>query len=146
MTQQNPRRATLADVKAIRDCLSSAYAEAIRDIPDLPDVTGGIEEDIHAHSAFVTEQDGRILGVIIFGVTPDAVMIFNLAVNPDAQGGGIARKLLDLAESAACVAGLPALRLRTHVQMQNTRAMYRHLGWHELEVVKNTVLMEKPVV
>lgn len=73
------------------------------------------------------------------------MMIFNLGVSPDAQGCGIARQLLDAAETFAKSGGLHTLRLRTHRLMSGTRAMYRHLGWQEVETGGNAVVMEKQV-
>ena len=70
-------------------------------------------------------------------------MIFNLAVSPEAQGKGIARQLLAVAEAKAVEAGLSVLRLRTHRLMRATREMYTHLGWVEVEVSGNTVVMQK---
>lgn len=145
MTEIGIRPARVQDADAIRDCIDSAYASTVRDIPDLPDVTGGIREDIEARDVFVAEQDGRVLGVVVFGETLEALMVFNLAIIPEARGQGLARALMQKAENSAAEVGLSILRLRTHRLMTNTRHMYLHLGWQERDVVENTVLMEKLV-
>ncbi|MDA7964499.1 GNAT family N-acetyltransferase [Ruegeria sp.] len=145
MAQMTMRAATGADAEAIRACIAAAYDSARREIPDLPDVTEGIAADIETRSVFVAEGRGQVMGVIIFAAQDDAILINNLAVSPQAQGQGIARHLLEQAESAARAAGLSRLHLRTHRLMQGTRAMYHHLGWAEVDVQGNTVRMEKPV-
>jgi len=139
------RPAIPADSEAIRLCITQAYATAMQEIPDLPDVTDGIAEDIENHHVTVAVDQQRILGVVIYDVTPDAVMIFNLAVSPDAQGRGVARRLLLNAESFAKTQNLANLRLRTHKQMHDTRSMYRHLGWVDVDETERAVLLEKPV-
>ncbi|MEX0275885.1 MAG: GNAT family N-acetyltransferase [Ruegeria sp.] len=145
MTGISYRAASPDDTEAIQTCIARAYAAALRDIADLPDVTSGVREDIAANTVTVAEEVKRILGVVIFGETPDAVMIFNLAVIPEAQGRGVARQLLDVAEASARGSSHSFLRLRTHKLMEDTRSIYGHLGWSEVQVSGNTVLLEKSV-
>ncbi|EEE38949.1 acetyltransferase, GNAT family [Rhodobacteraceae bacterium KLH11] len=145
MSELTLRAAVPDDAEAIRACLADAYAQARRDIPDLPDVTAGIQDDINAHEVVVAEAQGRLLGVIVFGQDEEVLMIFNLGVSPHAQGRGVARRLLGAAEVFAAAAGLSTLCLRTHRLMKGTRAMYRHLGWQEVEARGNIIRMEKPV-
>lgn len=137
------RRASAADTEAVTTCIAAAYADALRDIPDLPDVTDGVGDDIVAHQAWVATQDEDIVGFIVFDQVDSAVMIFNLAVSPKAQGAGLARRLIELAEQEANGTGATKLRLRTHKLMRATVSMYHYLGWHEKEVSGKTILMEK---
>lgn len=145
MAEITLRPAVPADSEAIRLCIAQAYATALQEISDLPDVTAGISDEIENHHVTVAEEHQSILGVIVFDETPDAVMIFNLAVSPKAQGRGVARILLQAAESLAQNQDCPTLRLRTHRQMHDTRSMYRHLGWAEVDETERAVLLEKPV-
>ncbi|WP_170480237.1 GNAT family N-acetyltransferase [Ruegeria arenilitoris] len=139
------RAAVPSDSGAIRLCVARAYASALGAIADLPDVTSGIEQDITKHNVTVAEVDEQILGVIIFDEVSDAIMIFNLAVAPEGQGRGIARRLLEVAETTARDCSFSLLRLRTHKLMRDTRSIYRHLGWFEVAQTENSVLLEKPV-
>ncbi len=143
MLEVKLRPAVPDDAEAMRGCIAAAYADAMRDIDDLPDVTGGIRDDIAVHHVILAEDDAHLLGLIVFGRKADAMMIFNLAVSPKAQGRGIARQLLAAAEVVAAGAGLSVLRLRTHRLMTGTCAMYRHLGWTDAEAKGNTIMMEK---
>ncbi|MEX0306976.1 MAG: GNAT family N-acetyltransferase [Ruegeria sp.] len=145
MSEISLRSAAPDDLGAIRNCLAGAYADAKRDIDDLPDVTSGILDDINERRVLIAEHGKHLLGVIVFGEMSDAMMIFNLGVSPEAQGKGIARQLLEAAEVSAKSGGLHILRLRTHRLMSGTCAMYRYLGWQEIETRGNAVLMEKRV-
>ncbi len=145
MTDLILRTAEPGDANAIETCITSAYADAIRKIADIPDVASGIEGDIANRNVLVAEEGGQLLGVIIYGLKSGVMMVFNLAVVPQAQGRGLARKLLAAAEADALTAGLSMLCLRTHRLLGATRAMYTHLGWHEVEVNGNSVMMQKNV-
>ncbi len=137
------RRASAADTEAVTRCIAAAYADALRDIPDLPDVTDGVGDDIAAHQAWVATRDEDIVGFIVFDRVDSAMMIFNLAVSPKAQGAGLARRLIKIAEQEAKGTATAKLRLRTHKLMQATVSMYLYMGWHEKELSGMTILMEK---
>lgn len=143
MSEIEFRRAGAADTEAVTDCIAAAYSDAMRDIPDLPDVTDGVGDDITAHQAWVATMDEGIVGFIVFDQVDSAMMIFNLAVSPKAQGAGLARRLIEIAEQEARDSGVTMLRLRTHKSMQRTVSIYLHLGWGEEEMSGNTILMEK---
>ncbi|SHE70709.1 N-acetylglutamate synthase, GNAT family [Ruegeria intermedia] len=145
MTEITLRPAVLGDADAIRACIRAAYADPAARIPDLPDVAAGLEDDIVQHVAILAEMQGETSGVVIFGPVGRAMMVFNLAVSPAAQGQGLARKLLAQAEAQASRSGCDRLKLTTHRLMQDTRAMYRHLGWNEVAAQGNKVFFEKPL-
>ncbi|WP_171129204.1 MULTISPECIES: GNAT family N-acetyltransferase [unclassified Ruegeria] len=137
------RKAVQGDAAPIRACIQSAYAEALRDLPDLPDVSGGVEEEIAAHDVYVAARGQDVLGVVVFERVDDAIMVFNLAVSPWAQGQGLAKRLLKVAKDQAVHKGLTRMILKTHVKMTATRAMYRHMGWAETGADGNTVTLEQ---
>lgn len=62
---------------------------------------------------------------------PGALYLHKLAVAPEAQRRGHARKLLAVAESRARALGLPALRLMTRVELVENHATFRALGFTE---------------
>ncbi|MEM6657923.1 MAG: GNAT family N-acetyltransferase [Pseudomonadota bacterium] len=140
------RAAQAADVDAVQACVERAYAVAFRMIDDLPDVTQDIAGDIARHATIVAEKSGTVVGVIIFDAVEDALMIFNLAVAPEARGSGVARRLMMFAEQHAKKHGLTRLRLRTHRHLSGAIAMYQHLGWVKQDVVGNSVTMGKDVM
>ena len=63
---------------------------------------------------------------------PDALHIFNIAIDPAAQGSVLLRQLLAFAEQQARALGLGWLTLYTNVAMVRNRAIYNHLGFVEL--------------
>ncbi|MBO9445251.1 GNAT family N-acetyltransferase [Ruegeria sp. R14_0] len=137
------RRANPADASKVTTCIQQAYAGPLRDIPDLPDVTACANDDIASHQAWVFADQNDIAGYIVFDQVRDGIMIYNLAVAPKAQGAGLARRLMAKAEEAAREAGVWVLRLRTHRLMESTVSMYLHMGWTQVEVNGNSVLMQK---
>jgi len=74
------------DMGAVRALLEAA---------DLP--TKGLERT----EGWVAEENGRLLGHVALERTADAAVLRSLAVAPSAQGRGLARRLMDLAESEA---------------------------------------------
>jgi ribosomal protein S18 acetylase RimI-like enzyme len=63
----------------------------------------------------------------------EALLIENVAVDPEAQGTGLGRQLMDFAEDEARRRGLGRLRLYTNEVMTENLAIYEHLGYHEVD-------------
>lgn len=59
----------------------------------------------------------------------DALYLHKLAVDPGAQRQGHARRLMGLAETRARALGLPALELSTRVELVESHATFRALGF-----------------
>jgi ribosomal protein S18 acetylase RimI-like enzyme len=81
----------------------------------------------------VLERDGRILGVLVLLPQPDTMLLDNVAVAPEAQGGGVGRRLLDHAEAAARGAGFATITLYTNELMAGNVALYARRGYVETE-------------
>lgn len=127
------RQAEPADAPAVHDIVQRAYAHYVERIGGRP----GPMDDDHARQVreglvHVAEDDG-IAGVLVLVREDDHLLIANVAVDPGRQGQGIGRRLLDFAESRAREAGLPELRLYTHVRMTENIALYMRLGYVETE-------------
>lgn len=131
------------DVQAITYCIAAAYAKARENISDLPDVTAGVAQEIADNQAVLAWIKDSLAGVIIFAQQGTEMKVINLAVSPSSQGRGIAGQLLARAEDEARKNGCSHMILRTHRLMQDTRAIYRHLGWVETEVIGNSIAMTK---
>ena len=61
----------------------------------------------------------------------DTLLIENVAVNPDAQGTGLGRQLMEFAEQEAARRRLTRVRLYTHEAMTESQAVYARLGYRE---------------
>lgn len=129
-------RATPEDAAAIAACVTAAYEPYIERMGKPP---GPMLDDYAAvvarHQVWVvrgpveSEERDRIDGVLVLIPEAHEMLLDNIAVRPEAQGGGIGRLLLELADAEAARQGYAALRLYTHVTMTENVALYRKLGW-----------------
>jgi GNAT superfamily N-acetyltransferase len=79
------------------------------------------------------DEDTAIVGLIVLIEDGDRLLIENVAVDPDRQGEGVGRLLLDFAEDQARRAGIGTLTLYTHEKMTENIALYGRLGYEEDE-------------
>lgn len=137
------RPARPEDAGASARCIDAAYAAFRADIPDLPDVTGGLADDIAGNRVWVATIGLQVAGVLILSVAGDAAHLVNLAVDPDRQGTGLGRMLVTHAEAEARRSGCATIRLATHVRMPRNLRFYARLGWRETGRDGNRVLMSR---
>jgi len=141
--QAEIRSATSADADPLEACFRRAYAADLDRIADLPDVASGLGEDIVRHLVWVAEEGDRIVGGLVLVLRDDHAVLANLAVDPAARGAGLARALIDKAETACRARGIDRLVLTTHVEMPGNLSLYRHLGWTETGRGDRKIHMEK---
>jgi ribosomal protein S18 acetylase RimI-like enzyme len=87
--------------------------------------------------AWVLEQDGAIVGVLVLEEQANDFPLDNVAVAPGHQGKGHGRALIAFAEDQARARGWPSIRLYTNVLMTENQALYRALGY--VEFARDTV-------
>ena len=143
MSRWTVRRAEPGDAPALAACIDAAYARYAARISDLPPVSEGIAEEIAQHQVWVAEIDGVIVGGLVLVAFEGFMQLANVAVHPDHTGAGLGRELISLAESEALAHGYRELRLTTHVEMPESIALYRHLGWEKAGEDGNKVFMAK---
>ena len=142
------RPATAADLPALTAIVYAAYGPYIPRIGRKP---GPMTDDYTALVAQglvqVLEDQGRVCGLLVLIAQPDALLLDNIAIAPEAQGRGFGRLLLAAAENAARAAGLPVIRLYTNVAMTENIAIYARHGYAEtgrrVENGLHRVYMEK---
>jgi GNAT superfamily N-acetyltransferase len=127
-----PRPARPDEATALRDLVRAAYAKYVPRLnrepaPMLDDYAARIA----AHQAWVLEEAGALVGALILEDEPDALMLYNIAVSPDAQGRGVGRRLIAFTEAEARRRGHALLRLYTNELMTENVAMYPRLGFTE---------------
>lgn len=129
------RQAGPADVAAIAAVIDAAYRHYIPILgspprPMLDDHAGRVAKG----ETFVCDEAGEVRALITLGAgkLADALHIYNIAVDPAAQGKGLIRELLAFAEAEARARGLARLTLYTHSLMTRNRAIYAHLGFEVL--------------
>ncbi|MBR0649548.1 GNAT family N-acetyltransferase [Roseomonas terrae] len=127
-----PRRATPGDAAALRDLVLAAYTPWVAIIGRQPGpMTDDYTARIAAGEAWVVDGAGGLLGAIILEDTPDGLLIDNVAVAPEAQGIGLGRTLMALAEAEARRRGHARLWLYTHEKMTSNVILYNRLGYVE---------------
>ncbi len=82
---------------------------------------------------WVCEGEDGLDALLLLEARPSYLWVENIAVRPGRQGTGIGRALLDVAEGRARELGRGEMRLLTHETMVENQAIYRHLGWSEVE-------------
>jgi len=87
--------------------------------------------EIAAHRVVVMEVGGEVRGYMVSWPEPDAYFIDNIAIDPECQGNGLGRWLIEHAAAEANRFRLSALRLYTNAVMIENRAMYAHFGFVE---------------
>ena len=126
------RRAVADDEAALAACLESAYAAHARRLPDLPPMAEGLAREIAEREVWLAEAGQRVLGALVLAPQPAFLLLANIAVDPAARGGGLGRRLFDLAETRCRALGLDELRLTTHAGLTEVLDLYARSGWREV--------------
>jgi ribosomal protein S18 acetylase RimI-like enzyme len=129
---QQIRRAAADDVTRIGAIARAAYALYVPRIGREPaPMTADFAAEVAANRVVVIEAAGSVRGYMIAWPEPDAYFIDNIAIDPQSQGDGLGRRLIDHAVAQAEKLKLPALRLYTNVLMTENLSMYAHIGFVE---------------
>jgi ribosomal protein S18 acetylase RimI-like enzyme len=132
------RRATPADLPAIKAIIDAAYARYLTRMdkppaPMLRDYRASVEDG----TTWVTGSPitgspitgSPVTAVITLYPREDHLYLENVAVAPSAQGQGLGRLLLDFAEQEAARRGLDRIALVTHEVMTENQAIYAGRGY-----------------
>jgi GNAT superfamily N-acetyltransferase len=145
-----PRLATPDDLKAVEAVVQAAYAPYVPRIGRQP---GPMLDDYAALIAdgrvHVIVHDNVVKAILVLIPQANTMLLDNVAVYPEAQGLGLGRKLLDLAEHAAVTAGFRSIELYTNEAMTENIALYTRIGYVEthraVEKGLRRVYMTKPL-
>jgi len=126
------RGAAADDVARIGAIAHAAYALYVPRIGREPaPMVADFAAEVAANRVVVIAAAGSVRGYMIAWPEPDAYFIDNIAVDPESQGDGLGRRLIDHAAAQAEKLKLPALRLYTNVLMTENQSMYAHIGFVE---------------
>jgi predicted N-acetyltransferase YhbS len=126
------RPASPGDAAAMRALTRAAYGHYVARMGREPaPMTEDLERAAATGSAQLAWAGDELVGMIELVVEPDAVLVRNVAVSPDAQGSGLGSRLLVLAEERAIDAGVPRVRLYTNEAMTENIAYYGRRGFVE---------------
>ena len=138
-----------AETRKIADLVERAYRHYVPRIGRRPSPMDDDYDARRAAAELWVVHDGELAGCVVLRTEADYLLVDNLAVEPERQGEGLGRALLDFAELEAGRRGLPELRLYTNVAMTENIAMYGRLGWEKYEHVTegpySRVYFRKPV-
>ena len=81
--------------------------------------------------AWVMEDAGRIVGILVLEETQAGFLLDNIAVLAGCQGKGHGRALIEFAEAEARRRGFAAIHLYTHALMTENIALYHRIGFVE---------------
>ena len=116
------RPARDGEAAIVRDVVHAAYAHYV---PRLGKPPGPMLDDyarrIADQQAWVLEDAGRIVGILVLEATADGFLLDNIAVLPDCQGKGYGRALIEFAEAEARRCGYREIRLYTHAAQRHHR-------------------------
>ena len=127
------RRATRDDLPTVVALQRAAYAKnrpllGVEPLPLLADY----EEIFRAYEVWLAEREGTLEGVLILEPRADDLLIWSVAVAPQAQGRGIGNVMLAFAESRARQIGRSRIRLYTGQPLTFNIAWYTRHGYaHE---------------
>lgn len=127
------RAATIADAPAITDVINRAYAIAEAHFVNDDRITqADVERRLQTPDAgfFVSDEDG-VVACIYWEVRGREGYFGLLAVDPDAQKRGYARKLIEYVEAHCRVAGCNELTLDIVNLREELPAFYEYLGFRQ---------------
>lgn len=131
-------KATPDHVPTIKEMVVAAYSKYIPRIGKKPaPMVADYYELMKTREIFVLEreEDHKVLGSIVICIDSDmaAININNLVVDPETQGKGLGRLLMNFAENLAKERGCKAVKLFTNIKMYENIALYPKLGYVETD-------------
>lgn len=113
---------------------SFAYMDGVIDPPSSAHrlTVPALKEKALQEVGFIATGGDRLLGCVFINERINDFYLGKLAVEPEAQGSGIGRKLLEIAELQARKSGKPAIELQTRVELSANQDTFRHFGFIEV--------------
>ncbi len=126
------RRAQSADAAEMKACVKAAYRHYIARMGKPPGpMLDDYSEMVEQHQAFVAEESGRVIGILVLILKNDGILMDNVAVLPKYKGKGLGHQLIQFAETQAFEQGFKNLYIYTHELMTENIEMYKRLGYVE---------------
>ena len=128
------RPATAADAPRLSELVHAAYGHYVARVGGPPrPMTDDYAAVVRSQQVTVAERGGEIVGLIVLAVGDEGFAVDNVAVDPQHQGSGVGRALLEHAEDAARRAGFDSIHLYTHERMTENLALYARIGYVEYD-------------
>lgn len=144
------RRASEADAASFAAITDAAFSKWISAIGRKPQpMTADFHQMLRDHAGWLLDDGPRPVAAMLLMHLPDHVLIYSIAVLPEAQGQGHGHRLMEFAESEADRRAVPEVRLYTNARFTDNVAWYSRLGYrvtHTEAVLGSVVVhMAKPV-
>ena len=128
------RKATAADLAAIKSCARAAYAKYIDRIGREPaPMIADFAAQIRSEFVHVAVCNNTIAGYVVFYRDNHCVHLENVAVVPEYCGRGIGGLLINFVEQSTQHMGVDAVELYTNEAMTENLNMYPALGYVEID-------------
>jgi ribosomal protein S18 acetylase RimI-like enzyme len=126
------RRAAGPDADTVALITAEAYQRYVPRIgrEPIPMITD-YGDPVRAGHAWVADENGAAVGIMVVELHPDHLLVENLAVRVAGQGRGVGRQLLAHAEALARELGYDEVRLYTSEAMTENIAYYPRRGYTE---------------
>lgn len=126
------RELMLQLLQELEDAVPDSYGAA----PDVEDEWPDVQEIMRGGVAAIAEEDGDVLGYVLARLAdqrPDVVHVTDLYVREHARRHGVAKALLDVVVEAARAQDRTYLTLEVVSANTEALAVYRRLGFAEIE-------------
>ena len=128
------RRATPADLDAIRACAIAAYRIYVGRIGREPaPMVADFGASIERGELDVIEVASRVAGFVVYYARADHVHLENVAVDPTLQGRRLGFSLVEHVENRARELGFTRVELYTNAKMTENLELYPRLGYIEFD-------------
>ncbi|MDB5370101.1 MAG: family acetyltransferase [Roseomonas sp.] len=128
------RRAMPSEAPALRALTERAYADYV---PLLGRRPAPMDADYGAHiaagEAWVLEEDGGLLGLLVLEEEPGHLWLDNIAVEPRLHHRGTGQRLLRFTMEEAARRDFSEVRLLTNERMARNIAIYARMGFVEYD-------------
>lgn len=125
------RRAVSPDADTVQRISADAYIPAYTAV--LGTIPKPATEDygprIERGEVWIIEIKHEPIGIAVLEENTDHLLVYSIAVRPEAQRKGYGRALLDFADKRAIELGLREVRLYTNEQMERNLRLYRQHGF-----------------
>lgn len=145
--KRNIRAAQPEDADKLKHCMHAAYSGYLQrmDGARLPPMDIDYLLEINNFPTWVVTIGSDIVGGLTMDFENNYASIANIAIDPEFQGQDIGGDLMEFAQLQAKENNCSELRLATHVLLEESIALYLHLGWHEKGRDETRVFFSKGV-
>ena len=131
------RRATVYDAPELAHTITSSFEEfrgkLVPESGALRETAQSIADEMkHDTAAIVAEQNGVVVGCVMFRMYQGDLYFGRLSVLPQARGRGLARRLIAAVEREARALGVPGVRLGVRVVLTENQRLFQSLGYREI--------------